>query len=349
MSSLPIDPRVTTEFLHRVLTLSLLLLSLFLTGCPKNDDRPGAARISVLERAAQEKNPAIVPGAVAFNGERAMDHVRKQVEIGPRISGSPELAKTRDYIITTLKSYGLTVRSEEFTATTPIGEKKMVNMTAEIPGESSDAIIISSHYETKFFKDMLFVGANDPATSVATVLEIARVLSAKEQKSKMTYWLVFFDGEEAFCEDWDECSKPDAPDNTYGSRHYVAQLRQENQLDRVRAMILLDLMGYKNLELGRDTLSTKWLQDIVWKTGRELGHAKIFVDRPEGVGGDDHEPFLRAGEDAVDLIQLNGYPYWHKPDDTIDKVSTQSMKVVGDVVIASLPRIEKYLESKRRR
>jgi peptidase M28-like protein len=349
MSSFPIDSRPTTQFLHKMLTLSLLLLSLAVSGCPKNDNRPNAARISVSERAPQEKNPAVIPAAVAFNGERAMDHVRKQVEIGPRVSGSPELAKTREYIIKALVDVGLKVTTDEFPASTPEGTKKMVNITAEIPGESKDVIIISSHYETKFFKDMLFVGANDPASSVATVLEIARVLSAKEQKPKLTCWLVFFDGEESFCEDWDECSKPDAPDNTYGSRHYVSKLRQENQLDRVRAMILLDLMGYKNLELGRDTLSTKWLQDIVWKTGRDLGHTKIFVDRPEGVGGDDHEPFLHAGVDALDIIQLNGYPYWHKADDTLDKVSPQSMKVVGDVVIASLPRIEEYLQSKRRR
>lgn len=347
MPSSAIDPRPSTQFPQKMLTVSLILLSLAPGGCPKNENRPNAARIGVSERGSQEKNPAIVPGAVAFNGERAMGHVRKQVEIGPRVSGSPELAKTRDYIIKTLSGYGLTVRSDEFNTATPVGEKKMVNLTAEIPGESSDVVIISSHYETKFFKDMLFVGANDPASSVATVLEIARVLSAKEQKPKLTYWLVFFDGEEAFCEDWDECSKPDAPDNTYGSRHYVSKLREENKLDRVRAMILLDLMGHKNLNLGRDTLSTRWLQDIVWKTGRDLGHGKVFVDRPEGVGGDDHEPFLQAGVDALDIIQLNGYPYWHKADDTVDKVSSQSMKIVGDVVIASLPRIEEHLQKRK--
>ena len=117
----------------------------------------------------------------------------------------------------------------------------------------------------------------------------------------------------------------------------------------MRALILLDMMGYKNLELGRDTLSTRWLQDIIWQTGRELGHGKIFVDRPEGVGGDDHEPFLRAGVDAVDIIQLNGYPYWHTPQDTLDKISAESMKTVGDTVINSLPRVEKYLQSKGRK
>jgi glutaminyl-peptide cyclotransferase len=288
-----------------------------------------------------------VAGAVAFNGERAMDHVRKQIEFGPRPPGSPELAKTKEYIINTLRDSGLRVVTDEFTASTPFGPKKMANITAEIPGDSKDLIIISSHYDTKLFKDMYFVGANDPGASVGTLLELGRVLAASQQKPKLTYWLVFFDGEESFCEGWDDCSKPNAPDNTYGSHHYVAQLQANHELGRVRSLILLDMMGYKNLELGRDTMSTRWLQDIIWRTGRELGHSRIFLDRPEGVGGDDHEPFLRAGIDSVDLIQLSGYPYWHKADDTLDKISPQSMKVVGDVVLASLPRIEQYVQNKR--
>ena len=336
------------RFLTRlVLTLCLLALPALLTGCPKNDGRPDT-RIGILERPAASPSPAMVPGAVAFNGERAMDHVRKQVEIGPRPPGSPELAKTREYIINTLKGSGLAIITDEFTASTPLGPKKMVNITAQIPGESKDVIIISSHYDTKLFKDMRFVGANDPGASVGTLLELGRVLGASQQKPKLSYWLVFFDGEESFCEGWDDCSKPNAPDNTYGSHHYVSQLRKNNELSRVRTLILLDMMGYKNLELGRDTMSTRWLQDIIWRTGREMGYGKIFVDRPEGVGGDDHEPFLRAGVDSVDLIQLDGYPYWHKVDDTLDKVSPQSMKIVGDVVFASLPRIEEYLQNKRR-
>jgi glutaminyl-peptide cyclotransferase len=219
----------------------------------------------------------------------------------------------------------------------------MVNVIAEIPGESKDVIIIASHYDTKYFKDMYFVGANDPAASVATLLEIGRVLGTAKPKLKLTYRLVFFDGEEAFCENWEDCGKPNAPDNTYGSRHYVSQLRQNNELNRIRALILLDMMGYKNLELGRDTMSTKWLQDIIWQTARDIGYGSYFVDRPEGVGGDDHEPFLRAGIDSVDLIQLNGYPYWHTAEDTIDKVSPRSLKVVGDVVLASLPRVEQHV------
>lgn len=276
-----------------------------------------------------------------------MDHVKRQIEFGPRPPGSSQLEKTRAYIVDQLKSYGLNVSLNQFTAATPQGEKKMANIVAELPGETQDLILITSHYDTKYFKGMLFVGANDPGASVATLLEIARVLGSLKEKPKVTYRLVFFDGEEAFCETWDECSKPEAPDNTYGSRHYVATLKAKNELNNTRAMILLDMMGYKDLELGRDPMSTRWLQDIIWKTGRELDHGNVFVEREEGVGGDDHEPFINARIAAVDLIQLTSYPYWHKADDTIDKISAQSMKIVGDTVLASLPKIAARIASQR--
>ncbi len=322
--------------------LLMLALPFLFTGCPKSE-RPDNSRVGVSVRSPdQSSRSEPLPAGVAFNGERAMDHVRKQIEIGPRVPGSPELAKMREYVVSQLKSFGLTVSSDDFTAATPVGEKKMVNITAEYPGDSKDVIIIASHYDSKLFKDMYFVGANDPGSSVGCLLEIGRVLGGSKPKAKLTYWLVFFDGEEAFCEGWDDCGKPGAPDNTYGSRHYVSRLKSNGEVARVRALILLDMMGYKNLQLGRDTMSTKWLQDVVWRTGRELGYGNYFVDRPEGVGGDDHEPFLRAGIDSVDLIQLNDYPYWHKADDTLDKLSSRSLKIVGDVVLASLPHVEEH-------
>jgi glutaminyl-peptide cyclotransferase len=314
----------------------VLAMPLLLAACPKEDlpPRPGAS-------ASNGSRPVMPsPTAVtAFNGERAMDHVRKQIDFGPRPPDTQQLAKTRAYITNELKSYGLTVSLDEFHATTPQGEKKMANIVAEIPGETNSLILITSHYDTKFYKDMYFVGANDPAASVATLLEIGRVLGSVKEKPKATYRLVFFDGEEAFCEGWSDCGDGENPDNTYGSRQYVSRLRAKNELANAKAMILLDMMGYKNLELGRDPMSTRWLQDVIWQTGRELGYQNIFVDREEGVGGDDHEPFLRAGIDSVDLIQLSSYPHWHKADDTADKISAQSMKVVGDTILASLPKI----------
>ena len=323
---------------NRILLLAIVFaMPLLFAACPKDEPPPRPrASASTGSRHVIPSTPTVI---AAFNGERAMDHVRKQIDFGPRPPDTQQLAKTRAYITNELKSYGLTVSLDEFNATTPQGEKKMANIIAEIPGETKSLILITSHYDTKFYKDMYFVGANDPAASVATLLELGRVLGSSKEKPKATYRLVFFDGEEAFCEGWSDCGDQENPDNTYGSRHYVSSLRAKNELPDTKAMILLDMMGYKNLELGRDDMSTKWLQDIVWQTGRELGHGKVFVDREEGVGGDDHEPFVGAGVASVDLIQLSSYPHWHKADDTADKVSAQSMKIVGDTILASLPKI----------
>lgn len=319
----------------------VLALPLLLLGCPSSSNKTSEANsVAPTNNAAKSD----------FDGDRAFEHVRKQVEFGPRPAGSAELEKTRGYIIDQLKSYGLKVTTDEFHATTPLGDKRMVNVTAELPGESNDVIIIGSHYDTKYFKEFKFVGANDGGASTGALLELARVMAAKG-KPKLTCWFVFFDGEEAFCKDWDECHNPNPadpskplPDNLYGSRHYVAQLIEKNELKRVRAMILFDMMGYKNLRLGRDELSTTWLQDIVWETAKQLGYNQ-FVDAPEGVGDDDHAPFLRAGIPALDIIQLSTYEAWHTKDDTLDKVSAKSLKVVGDTMVVSLPKVEDWILS----
>lgn len=332
--------------------LFLLIVSFGLAGC-KNNPAPtsnsgnqSSANTPTTTAVAPTPQPQAQP--IAFDGGRAFEHVRKQVEFGPRPAGSEELARTREYLINELKSYGLNVTTDEWTATTPIGPRKMINVTAELAGESTDVVMLSSHYDTKYYKKMRFVGANDSGSSTGALLEIARVLKNNNPKPRFTYRFVFFDGEEAFCEGWEQCKNPDGPDNTYGSRRYVAQLQKQNELPKLRAMILLDMMGYSDLMLGRDEeLSTPWLVDIVWQTARELGHSRYFVNLPESVGGDDHEPFHKAGVTCMDIIQLETYPFWHTADDTLDKISPQSLKIVGDVVISSLPRIEQKLLSEK--
>ena len=323
-----------------------LILPLTLIGCPSNSNKPA----DTPSAGASPARPAS-----EFDGDRAYEHVRKQVELGPRPPGSAELENARSYIVNQLKSYGLATKTEEFQATTPIGTKKMVNVVAELAGESSDVIILSSHYDTKYVKEFKFVGANDGGSSTGALLEIARVMAAQKPKPKLTYWFVFFDGEEAFCFDWDECRNPnpadpgnELPDNTYGSRHFVAQLIESGELKRVRAMILLDIIGYKNLRLGRADLSTTWLTDIVWQTGKQLGYGAQFVDAREYVGDDDHAPFLKAGVDALDIIQLRSYSYWHTKEDTLDKISAKSLKIVGDTIIVSLPKIEERVQNRSR-
>src|SRR5215213_11164711 len=177
----------------RLTKMAVLVAPLLFIGCPK-DDPPQRPRATVST--SSRPIPTSPPVVAAFNGERAMDHVKKQIGFGPRPPDSGELAKTRAYITNELKSYGLTVSLDEFTATTPQGEKKMANIVAELPGESKTLILLTSHYDTKLYKDMKFVGANDPAASVGTLLEIGRVLGSLPDKPKVTLKLVFFDGEE---------------------------------------------------------------------------------------------------------------------------------------------------------
>lgn len=324
-----------------------LSFALGLTGC--RSDSMSNNNVGTQNTAPPVASPTPPQQASAFDESRAFEHVRKQVEFGPRPAGSSELARTREYITSELTSYGLNVTSDEWRATTPVGQRQMVNVTGELAGESSDVVIISSHYDTKFFKQFRFVGANDGGSSTGALLEMARVLAAGGQKPRFTYRFVFFDGEEAFCAEWDECRNPDGPDNTYGSRRYVEQLKAKNEVARVRLMILLDMIGYKELRFGQDDLSSHEFLDIIWQTARELGHDNVFIAESDGVIEDDHEPFLRANIKALDIIQLSSYPYWHTAEDTLDKISPRSLKIVGDVVLGSLPRIEERLLSTGKR
>lgn len=313
---------------HVALLLSLILL----------------ASVASAQTGRNGKSPVhtVEPGGVkSFSGERAYEHVRRLVEFGPRPAGSKALALARRYVLEQLPRGA---KQDEWVGQTPVGKVKMVNIIFEVPGETEDTIVVASHYDTKLFKDFPFVGANDGGSSTGVLIELARAFAASVEHRHFTYRFVFFDGEEAFCREWDECGRPGSPDNTYGSRRYVEQLRVNNRLGQVRALILLDMIGYEQLELGRDDMSTPWLVDVLWKTARETGYAKQFVERVEGVGGDDHEPFLQAGVPSVDLIQLSTYPHWHTPEDTLDKIAPFSLKAVGDVVLTSLPRVEEKLK-----
>jgi Zn-dependent M28 family amino/carboxypeptidase len=280
-----------------------------------------------------------------FDGEKALAHVKAQVEFGPRPAGSKGSEKTGAYIKRELESYGLKTTLDVFTPETPHGKVKMKNIIAELPGETSDIIIVSSHYDTKDFKDFTFVGANDGGSSTGALLEIARVMAADaaagRAKRRFTYQFVFFDGEEAFCQEWSECLNGE--DNTYGSRHMVEQLKKEKQLNRIKALILLDMVGDKDLKIKREDNSSRRLVDAIWTTARDNGFARYFPYEEHSLT-DDHIPFLEAGVEAVDLIDFDygveENTFWHTEQDTLDKISARSLEIVGEVVLQSLPRIE---------
>jgi len=295
-----------------------------------------AAAFSGDEHFVQAATPN---GPAEFDAARAYEHLKKLVDIGPRPAGSEAIKKTQQYISRELKSYGLKVIEDDFQADTTRGPVAMKNIIAELPGQRSDIVVISGHYDTKLQAG--FIGANDGGSSTAAVLEMARVLATT--KLEYTLWFAFFDGEEAFV-DW---SANNGMDNTYGSRHMVSKLTSEGALKRVKAMVLVDMIGDKNLDLLRDAESTPWLVNVIWKTARRLGHSQHFLEA-EGGYSDDHIPFKDAGVPVVDLIDFNYGPsnhYWHTNQDTLDKVSGESLKVVGDVVIASLPEIFKQLNT----
>jgi glutaminyl-peptide cyclotransferase len=269
--------------------------------------------------------------APAFDSGRAFEHVRQLVAIGPRPAGSPGAAQTRRYIATQLTAAGLTATEQQFVAQTPAGSLTMANVIARIPGGRPERLILASHYDTKLFREFRFVGANDGGSSTAMLLELARVLKAR--KNAFTIEFVFFDGEESVIE-WT------GNDHTYGSRHYVATAQRDGSLGSVRAMVLFDMVGDRDLTIKRESGSTRWLTDIIWASAKRLGQRAFLAE--DFAVEDDHRPFLDAGVPAVDIIDLD-YAAWHTRDDTLDKVSARSLQTVGDVFLDALPRIESRL------
>jgi len=271
-------------------------------------------------------------GSGAFDSNKAWEHLRQQVSIGPRPSGTPANLKTRDYIKAQMAALGIKVTEQPFDGATPNGTVKMVNLIATIPGKSPDRIVLASHFDTKLFRNMRFVGASDAASSTAALIELGRVLKTRKELP-FTYELLFLDGEEAVIE-WQ------GNDNTYGSRYYVDAGRKSGSLKSIKAFILLDMVGDRNLTIRRESNSTRWLTDIVWAQAKKLGHRE-FMDDVTTVE-DDHIPFLKAGVASLDIIDLD-YPHWHEATDSLDNVAARSLQIVGDVVVASLPEIEARL------
>jgi glutaminyl-peptide cyclotransferase len=280
---------------------------------------------------------AQTPPKLQFDSNRAWEHLRKQVSFGPRPSGTPAIAETRRYIVDQLKGLGIESREQMFIGNTPLGEVSMANVIATIPGKRRDRLALASHFDTKLYREFRFVGANDGASSTAALLELARVLKARQ--NEFTIELLFLDGEEARMPEWRGL------DNTYGSRHYVEAARKSNSLSSLKALVLLDMIGDRDLKIRRDSNSTPWLVDIVWGVAAKLGHTATFSSEVTTVE-DDHVPFLRAGVPAVDVIDLEN-PTWHTPQDTVDFVSARSLQTVGDVIVAAIPEIEKRLAAAR--
>ncbi len=279
-----------------------------------------------------QPGPALLRAqAPTFDSGRAFEHVRQLVAIGPRPAGSAGAVQARRYVTRQLSSLGLTAAEQSFVAQTPPGPVPMANLVARIPGARAERLILASHYDTKLFRDFRFVGANDGASSTALLLELARVLRAR--KNPFTIDLVFFDGEESVIE-WT------GTDHTYGSRHYVEAAQRDGSIRSVRAMVLFDMVGDRQLTIKRETDSTPWLTDLIWAAARRRNEPAFLAE--DFAVEDDHRPFLDAGVPAVNIIDLD-YDAWHTKDDTLDRVSARSLQTVADVFLDALPQIEKRL------
>lgn len=297
--------------------------------------------VSYWQLSARGSAPqATVPGtprAPVFDSARAFAHLKAMVEIGPRPAGSAQIRQTRTYISRQIAGFGLTVEEQRFTEQTPKGPIEMVNLIVRLPARRPDRLLFTGHYDTKYMPNQLFVGASDGASSAAFLIELVRVL--KDQPRELTYEFIWFDGEEAVV-DWNTNS-----DNTYGSRYYVQAAQKAGTIKSLRAMILVDMIGDRNLQIRRETNSTTWLTEAFWTAAKRVGHGGTFVDAPTTIE-DDHLPFLRAGVPSVDIIDLD-YTAWHHEReccDDLSRVSARSLQIVGDVVLAALPDIEKRLQ-----
>jgi hypothetical protein len=285
----------------------------------------------VVTLAFGQQRSGVTGKSSPFNEQRVDRDLQTIVGFGPRPAGSDAVAKTRAYIVAELEKAGLKPQLDEFDARTPRGIKHMVNIRASRPGAKSSVIAITGHYDTKLFDKVRFVGANDGGSSAAWLLEFARC--TRDLKLENTLEFIFFDGEEAVVEWTDD-------DSVYGSRHDVERRVRNKTVNDLKAMILVDMIGDKNLNVRREGQSTRWLKDIIWGTAQSIGYAKEFPNDEIEVS-DDHIPYLKAGIAAVDLIDFD-YPPWHTEADTLDKVSARSLKVVGDVVYWSLPAIDRH-------
>lgn len=361
--------RLSLVFGAIVFIVCLLALAAPLLLTPAPTSRAGTASVDVADAPSPPDeatavapeplaSPSMIPRAIAtqFDGARAFEHARALVSLGPRSVGSAGHDKAVDYIVRALKGFGLAPERMTFGARTPDGDFMMTNIIVTIggpfiprskpssspaasrfpgrgnpglPPPDSDTVVLAAHYDTKRFP-FPFVGANDGGSGTAALLELARVLAARPPRRPVV--LVFFDGEEAFRE-WS------ATDSLYGSRHLAAAWRDAGLLPRIRAFILMDMIGFRELRFMRDLNSNPWVQNRLWQQAAAQGRGAIFTDETMGIE-DDHVPFVREGVPAAVLIDFEYGPngtnaYWHTAQDTLDKISPRSLEIVGKVVEAT--------------
>jgi glutaminyl-peptide cyclotransferase len=264
-----------------------------------------------------------------FNGGKAYEYAREFAAIGPRWPTGPGHLKAEEFLRSQLKRDQ--VEEDTFTANTPIGPVNMRNFIVRFPGKKDGVIVLATHYETNYpLRNINFVGANDGASPTGLLLAIADVLRGKKLDG-YSVWLVFFDGEEAI-QQWS------ASDSTYGSRHLAAKWGRDGTLSGIKAFMLADMIGDKDLDIQRETRSTGWLVDLVRQAAKKFGYEHYFFQTEEPVD-DDHLAFVQRGVPSIDVIDLDYGPnnsYHHTAQDTMDKISAHSLAIDGDVFMETI-------------
>lgn len=266
----------------------------------------------------------------AFDGDRAMRYVKEIVAFGPRPIGSENHRKVESYILSRLK--GDEVEQDDFQVHPTEGTFPVHNIIAKFPGAKDGIIVIASHYDTNWpLRNENYVGANDGGSSSALLLEIANQLRGKKLDG-YSIWLLWDDGEESMRLPWYD------PESLYGVRHLADKWQNDGTLKKIKAFILEDMIGDADLNIERVTNSTPWLEDLVGQAASRVGYQSHFFAR-QGDVEDDHVPFLEKGVPATDLIDFDyGYNnvFWHTPEDTVDKLSSRSLDIVGTVTLETV-------------
>ena len=268
-----------------------------------------------------------------IDAKRAFQYTREVTAFGPRYMGSENHKKLERYILDHLK--GDQVEDDAFTADTVEGKFPVRNIIAKFPGKKDGIIVILGHYDTVYpLRNSGFVGANDGGSSTAILLEFANQLRSKKRDG-YSVWLVWTDGEEAV-QKWSDT------DSLYGTRHLAEQWQKDGTLIKIKALMVMDMIGDADLNIDRDANSTPWLLDLIYAAAERGGYQSHFYAR-EGPIEDDHLPFVKRGVPSADVIDLDyGYNnvFHHTPQDTMDKLSPKSLEIVGDTILETIHMLD---------
>jgi len=333
-----------------VLAAAAIPVALLALGCHAGTHTSGASTRAAATVDADTTAPAVSPADAAppasrtggFDGAKAYSYVVKLVSFGPHPPDTPAIREVQSYIRSQLESFGCPVDVDDFHAQTPVGTLAMENIVAQIPGMGPGIILLMTHYDTVRLPG--FVGAEDAGSSTGLMLEMASLL-CRAPENHNAVWIAFLDGEEDQ-QNFENAEQAQTTwnegENTYGSRELAARMDLSGKLKDIKAVILADMVGQKNIHIQKDSNSTPWLQDLVWKTADRLGYGNLFATTPSAVI-DDHQPFLERGVAAVDIIDLNDYiqeGYWHTAQDTLDKLSPRNLAIVGQVILESVKALQ---------